>query len=636
MCGIAGFASWKCRPAKDSVIAMTQSLKHRGPDGDGIFINNTFALGHTRLSIIDIEGGAQPMANEDSSIVIIFNGEIYNYKELRNMLLAKGHSFSSTSDTEVIIHLYEEEGANMFKHLNGMFAIAIADIRRTTLVLARDRLGKKPLFYYAADDQVVFASELKALMLHPAVPRELDVLAAYDYLSLNYVPGVRTLMRHIQCIPPGSAMFFSEHERRPHKYWDVHAFHCDNNKKNMTEDEAVEELDFLLSDAVRLRLRSDVPVGIFLSGGVDSSVIAWKARELGADICGYTAKFSEHSFSEEPYARKVASSLDMDIKVYEITPDINRIFSAIVYHADDPLADSSAVPVYLLSQNTAKDVKVVLGGDGGDEVFAGYLTYPATLLAKNLARYHLMPAVRSANGLINCLPVSERKVSFEYKLKRFMRGLLLPPGSAHFSWNGTWCQWEKDSLLAPDFLKAASGRRDTFAHLAECHHISQYNPQLIDLQKADLCEYLPNDILSKVDRMSMAHGLEVRSPWLDYRIVEWALTIPPELKLRRGWHGKYLLKRYMLKKFPASIVNRSKQGFSIPINKWLRDDLRPLAEDLLSEQALRESGIFNARAVREMFRQHQEKKASFGFEIWGLLVFMVWHKNVMHGWRRYS
>jgi asparagine synthase (glutamine-hydrolysing) len=632
MCGIAGFfARNNQRISKNLVISMAQKLKHRGPDDEGVFANGEFAFGHTRLSIIDIKGGKQPCSNEDESVVVIFNGEIYNYKELREELLSRSHRFHSQSDTEVIVHLYEEEGIGMFSQLNGMFAIAIADLRDKKLILARDHLGKKPLFYYADQNWVVFASELKAIILHPSVPRNLDCLALYNYLSLNYIPGTRTMLDGVRRVPPGSYILFTQRDIRQNIFWSIESF-CNETRSKVKEDEAIEELDSLLTDSVRIRLRSDVPVGIFLSGGVDSSLIAWKAKSLGGDICAYTASFSERSFSEEIYAKEIAQLLNMDIKIYKIDLDKagESIFYNLVYYADDPLADSSSFPVYLLSKNASKDVKVVLGGDGGDELFAGYLTYQATLLAKKIRRHIPKGLLKLNNFLANQLPISNKKVSLEYKIKRFARGLIMYPGQAHFSWNGTWCGWRKNNLLSYDFLSKLKNIQDTYEYLSLKYNINSHNPTLKDIQVADICEYLPNDILAKVDRMSMAHGLEVRSPWLDHRIVEWALTLPSNLKLKKDMIGKYLLKRYMGKVFPSRLVHRPKSGFSVPVHTWIRQRFKPLVEEYLSEKALKESGIFHTKNVRKVIQDHYDGKASFGFEIWGLLVFMLWYKTFLN------
>lgn len=629
MCGITGYFSRCGHPLSESLLKkMMDTLKHRGPDGEGIFLDDNFALGHRRLSIIDIDGGSQPMTNEDGSVIVIFNGEIYNYIELREELLSRNHHFRSKSDTEVIVHLYEEKGNEMFSHLNGMYAVAIADLRERQLILARDRFGEKPLFYYTDQHWVVFASEIKSIILHPAVPRELDCSALYDYLSLNYVPTERTMLKNVKRIMPGSSMIFSKAMIRQNVYWSFSEFQNVTNDPR-SEDGAIDELDSLLSDSVRIRLRSDVPIGIFLSGGVDSSLVAWKTRELGADVCAFTASFGEKSFSEEKYAREIAKSLDMEIKVFGIAPDVDKILPSLIYHADEPLADSSALPVYLLSQNTSKSVKVVLGGDGGDETFAGYLTYQATLLAKKIRKCIPLTMIRFTNSLVNRIPVSDSKVSLGYKMKRFSRGLLMPPGWAHFSWNGTWCKKDKDNLLSDDFLSNIADSHDTYEYMSSRHNVDYYNPDLISLQIADSCEYLPNDILAKVDRMSMAHGLEVRSPWLDHRIVEWALRLPAEFKLKNLSFSKYLLKRYMAKRFPTRVANRPKQGFSVPIHQWTRNQLFNLTEGFLSEKALRDSGIFNAENVRKMLDLHYKKKESFGFEIWGLLIFMLWNKNFL-------
>ncbi|MFC1675828.1 asparagine synthase (glutamine-hydrolyzing) [Planctomycetota bacterium] len=626
MCGITGIFSKNNKPiSRDLLGDMTELLKHRGPDGQGIFLDGSFGLGHTRLSIIDIDGGAQPMANEDGSLVIVFNGEIYNYIELRQEL-SKKHIFKSNSDTEVILHLYEEYGIEMFSRLNGMFAIAIADLNQRKLVLGRDRLGQKPLFYYVNDDWVIFASELKSLIKHPDVPGQLDQVAAYDYFSLNYIPGNRTLLKNILSVCPGGWMIFSEDNQRSGKYWDVSSFF---GKEEINDEEAaLEQLDVLLEDSVRLRLRSDVPVGIFLSGGVDSSLIASKVKELGANVTAYTAIFKDGNFSEEPFAKEVAKILDMELKVFEIDPNPN-LFETLVRHADDPLADSSCFPFYQLSQMTAENVKVVLGGDGADELFAGYLTYPATRLAAKIKKYLPNNLIRLADFTANLLPLSDRKVSFEYKLKRFARGLSMPPGLAHFFWNGTWAETEKKELFSQDFFAANPDIKGTYEYLNSRYAVEKAKPALASLQTVDISEYMVKDILTKVDRMSMANGLEVRSPWLDHRLVEWAAKLSPELKLRKGKCTKYLLKRYAAKKFPSRIANRSKQGFSIPVHDWIRGPLKPMADELLSPQSVDRLGFLQPQRVHEILNMHLQKRKQFGFELWGMMVLVMWHRMFM-------
>jgi len=631
MCGIAGIFSRNQEfVPRNSILRMADALKHRGPDDEGYLVDKSFILGHRRLSIIDIKGGKQPLTNEDGSVVVIFNGEIYNYVELRDDLKQKGHQFRTLSDTETLVHLYEDEGPRMFSRLNGMFALAIADLKKKELLLARDRLGKKPLFYFINKNLIVFASEIKSILLGLEVPKEIDYLALYDYLSLNYVPGERTMFKGIHRIPPGSWMLIRQDHVIRNKYWKVNL--CFNKvRSHFDKEEAIEELDYILKDAVRLRLRSDVPVGIFMSGGVDSSLIAWKAKELGANLTGFTASFLEKGFSEEKYANEAAKCLDMKLEVLKIKAKFEDFIEKIVYHADDPLADSSCFPYYLLSRETSKKLKVVLSGDGADELFTGYLTYQATLLSSYIRKFMPLNILNLLNHIAWMLPLSDRKVSFEYKLKRFTRGLLMPAGPAHFSWNGTWCEWEKHNLLSQEFKSIVTGAKGTYEFLSSVYNIESDKPSLMSLQIADHCEYLPNDILAKVDRMSMAHGLEVRSPWLDYRIVEWAAKLPYELKLKNKIMNKYLLKYYMKKKFPSRIVNRPKQGFSIPINIWLRENLRDYVEDILSEKSLKETGLFHTENVREMIIKHYKKKAAYGFEIWGLLVFMIWYRMFQLG-----
>jgi asparagine synthase (glutamine-hydrolysing) len=627
MCGITGILSRSGKPiSKPLVLAMMDLLKHRGPDGQGMFINDHCALGHRRLSIIDLEKGQQPITNENGSVIVVFNGEIYNYLELRQELIKSGHQFRTSSDTEVIVHLYEEKGKDLFSCLNGMFAVAIFDLQNKELTLARDRIGKKPLFYYCDRDWVVFGSELKAVAAHPAVEREVDRLSVYDYLSLNYIPGQRTILKSVSRVPPGSWVSFDQKDLKVNKYWSVDRFFREP-RIGLEENKAIDELDQLLTDAVRIRLRSDVPIGIFLSGGIDSSLVALKAKELGADLCGFNADFREKSFSETHYAREAAGKIGMELKIFQIDPQAGLNFQELVNHADDPLADSSCVPYYLLSQAASKHVKVVLGGDGGDELFAGYLTYPATLLAAGIKSRFPGMALNLADRLVRMLPVSERKVSFEYKLKRFFDGLLMPPGMAHFSWNGAWSEKKKRELFySADLLAPEAGIKGTYEHLAAKYKIDLFRPRLSSLQIADHSEYLVNDILVKVDRMSMAHGLEVRSPLLDYRIIEWAAQLPAGLKMKNNRIGKYLLKRYAARNFSSRTVYRPKQGFSIPVHDWIRGVLRPMAEDLLSPESIKRSGFLSPSGVRNVFKEHLDRRKQYGFELWGLMVLVMWHR----------
>ena len=627
MCGITGIYSRSGKTvSKSLVLSMMNLLKHRGPDGEGMFINDYCALGHRRLAIIDIEKGQQPLTNEDGSVIVILNGEIYNYIELRQELIKNGHQFRTSSDTEVIVHLYEEKGKELFAYLNGMFAIAIVDLHNRELLLARDRLGKKPLYYFCDHDWVVFGSELKSVAAHPTVSLEIDHRSVYDYLSLNYIPGEGTMVATIKRLELGSWISFTRQATNRARYWSVGQFFS-QPQNGLTEKKAIEELDDLLTDAVRIRLRSDVPLGVFLSGGIDSSLIAWKARQLGADLCGYNAHFREKSFSETPFAQEVARKLTMELKVFDIEPEAGFNLRELVYHADDPLADSSCVPYYLLSQETAKNVKVVLSGDGGDELFAGYLTYPATLLAAHIKRFVPAPALAIAAAIAHMTPISNKKVSFEYKLKRFSEGLLMPPGLAHFFWNGTWSEKEKQDLFSGMSGAAAfSGDRTTFDELAARYAIDLDRPHLTSLQNADHCEYLCNDILVKADRMSMAHGLEVRSPWLDYRIVEWAARLPVELKLRKNKMKKYLLKRYAMKNFSRQFVCRPKQGFSIPIHNWIRGSLKPIADDLLSESSIKKLSFLNPAAVQQVYQDHLRGYRQHGYGLWGLMVLVMWHR----------
>jgi len=620
MCGIVGlYAFGGQAPHRERWPTLVNHMRHRGPDDGAFWADGPFFFGHRRLSIIDLGGGDQPMATADGALVVTFNGEIYNYLELRAELEAKGHRFRTHSDTEVLLHGYREWGVTLPEHLTGMFAFALADRRARELFLARDRFGEKPLLVARTKNYIAFASELRPLAALPDFERRLDVAALGGYLCLNYVPGTRTLLAEVTRLAPGSWALWSPHGQREGRYW-VPPEHA-QEKGPVSLESAQEEFRARFDRAVALNLRSDVPVGLFLSGGIDSALVAEAAQRHGKLNRAFCIGFQDASFSEKPYAETVARKLGLELETIVLTPNAARDFLTLVEHADDPLADSSALPVYALARVAARHNKVVLGGDGGDELNAGYLTYKASRWhAQQVAPW---PGVlrRGIAGLSRRLPTSEGKVSFSFKLRRFLRAAPLPTGQAHFTWNGTWLPEEAAELLVHEDARclAASALREI-----SVRHFATDRPSLLALQRADAQEYLPNDILTKTDRMTMAHGLEIRAPFLEHDLAEWLLRLPDALKIGPGGKLKFLLRSEARRIFGSEIADRPKQGFSVPIHAWVRGDLQPLVRDLLTPAALQRMEVFDARRVTEVVEQHMTGQRSFGYELWGLAVLSAW------------
>jgi asparagine synthase (glutamine-hydrolysing) len=625
MCGIAGLLYLDDRPAERELLdRMTRILAHRGPDGQDIYTEGPLGLGQRRLSIVDLsENGKQPMSNEDGAVWITYNGEIYNHLPLRQDLLAKGHRFRSQTDTESILHGYEEYGEGVLSRLNGMFAFALWDGRARSLWLVRDRLGVKPLFYAQFGPVFLFGSEIKALLAHPAAQRELDLEALDLYLSLNYTPAPRTLFKNIRQLEPGQSLRLSLNDPHPRlkTYWDVDY----SQSLDLSESEAQAQFTDLLEAAVQRRLMADVPLGAFLSGGLDSSaVVACMKQAAGEQVKTFSIGFGEASYNEAPYARQVAQHLGTQHHEQAVTPDLAGVLPKIVWHGEDPLADSSMIPVYYLSQMTRQHVTVALAGDGADEILAGYPTYRATLLARRL-QFLPHPVVQFfSQGLLRWLPLSDEKISWQEKLARFMAGVGLPWGEAHAVWRQIHSPAQKRALL-----QTPAQRPHALPALYQSYYERSRAKNILDaLLYVDTRFYLPNDMLVKVDRMSMAHGLEGRVPFLDYTLVEFVAKLPSHYKLRGGV-GKYLLRRAMADRLPAITLQRPKAGFNIPAAKWLRGDLKDLLYAHLAPDRLNAVGIWQAGAVQKMLAQHQARQADYGHQLWGLLTFMLWWEQFM-------
>jgi asparagine synthase (glutamine-hydrolysing) len=630
MCGIYGYLSTDKKIDRDILRRMGNALRHRGPDGEGEEIQQTaecgIGLGHTRLSIIDLSpAGRQPMCNEDGTIWITYNGEIYNFRELRIELERNGHCFKSNSDTEVIIHLYEEKGVRCLERLNGMFALAIWDRRERTLFLARDRIGKKPLHYCLHNGGIVFGSEIKALLKHPDVAREIDLGALNKYLSYEYVPAPDTIFKSIRKIRPGYFLLFKGGDIRTEKYWDIPL--SDNPIGYKTEDEYVEELREILERSVRSRLVADVPVGVFLSGGLDSSMVAAMAKRSNKDIECFSIGFDEVSFDERKYAAKVAQSINLkqNLRIFSTSQMLENL-EALPCLLDEPLADASILPTYLLSKMTSEKLKVVLSGDGGDELFAGYPTYQAHKL---ITYFDSLPESLKevARSLAQSLPVSDANISFDFKVKQFLRGAGVSSEIRFFRWMGGLTDSEKRELLSDD-LKAALIHHNSYQDIFRYLNQSGLTKDLERILYLSMKLYLQDDILVKVDRAAMANGLEVRCPLLDLEFVEFACQLPTKYKLK-GLKTKYLLKKAARGILPDEIIDRRKKGFGIPIARWLRNELKDFMCDSLNETKLKRQGFFNYSYIKKLVDDHLERKVDNRKALWSLLVFQIWHQTYL-------
>lgn len=617
MCGICGKLSLSLSKAveRSEIEAMCGSIHHRGPDEQGFYVKGPVGLGSARLAIIDVAGGHQPLHNEDSTIWCVFNGEIYNFLELRTELLSRGHQFATRSDTEVMIHLYEEYGDAFVERLQGMFAVAIWDERRERLVLARDRLGIKPLFWTIHDGALIFGSEIKVL-LTADVPRRVDPLALHDYLSFDYVPGPRTMFEGIQKLQAGHLLIW-DGSIRLHRYWDL-----PGRTKQLPGDvdELRVQLRGLLEDAVRDAMVSDVPVGAFLSGGLDSSiVVALMAQVASQPVRTFAVGFRERSYNELPYAREVAQRYGTQHHEFIVEPHIDEVIHEIVDHFDEPFADSSAVAAYYVSEVASKHVKVVMSGDGGDEIFGGYTIYQADRLANLYRRLPRLLGERAIPRIVGKLPASDRKMSWDLKLRRFVEHARRDPLAAHGSWRLIFTEEMKERLYAGD-----GQHQDSVELLRAYFDGYPDNDALNRFMYVDTKVSLVDDMLTKVDRMSMAHSLEVRVPLLDHRLVEWMSQVPSDLKVR-GLNLKYLLKQVAQDLLPPGIVNRRKAGFHVPIPGWLKQELRPLVEEQLGAATIARQGIFDPGYVDTLLEDHRTGRNNWSRNIWGLLIFGLWY-----------
>ena len=594
------------------LAAMNETLLHRGPDSDGSVIDGPCGLAMRRLSIIDLAGGDQPIANEDGRIKVVQNGEIYNYRELMEELRGRGHTFSTHSDTEVLVHLYEERGPSFVEALRGMFAIAIWDGREQRLLLARDRFGIKPLYYRVAGGTVSFASELKALLRQPGFSRDIDPEALESFLAFNSIPSPLTIFKEARKLPAGHVLVAERGDVTISRFARPEPASADKVRTE-GDDVLAEELRDRLRDSVRAHLVSDVPVGVLLSGGIDSAALtALAAGESGYRVSTFSIGFEESSFDELRQARLVAERFGTDHHELVLRPDAVDLLPRLVEAFDEPFGDSSALPTYLVSRLAADTVKVVLSGEGGDELFGGYYTYVADRLAPRIGK-----AAPFLRPLVDLLPSSSQKVSFDYKAKRFMRGAHLPPVERHHAWKEIFSPEAQDDLLAGDRI---SDPVDAYrARYAE----TEGAPELARLQDLDLGIYLVDDLLVKTDRASMAHSLEARVPFLDTEVADLALALETRQKVR-GLSKKRLLRRAVEPLVPREIVRGRKQGFSIPVAAWLRGDLEPFARDVLSPETIERQGCLRPEAVTRVLDEHVSGKEDLSRQIWGLLSFTLW------------
>ena len=623
MCGIAGIVRNDGKAVDQALLSrMCDAIRHRGPDDEGYYLNGPVGLGMRRLAIIDLKHGQQPIHNQEKTSWIVFNGEIYNYLELRQNLEKLGHTFYTNSDTEAIVHAYDQYGADCPKHLRGMFAFAIWNERRQELLLARDRVGKKPLLYATVNGTLIFGSEFSALLLHPEISRDVDPEALDLYLSYACVPAPRTAYRTIRKLEPGHTLRWHNGQVELRRYWQPDFSH----KLKLSEEEAGERAVEILREAVRVRLMSEVPLGAFLSGGIDSSaVVALMSEAASEPVKTFSIGFEEQDFSELHHARRVAEHLGADHHEFVVRPDAMEVLPILVEHYGEPYADSSAIPTYYVARETRQHVTVALNGDGGDESFAGYERYAAMQLAE---RYNNVPALLR-NAVIrqaaDRLPSSEIRRSRIRDIKRFLQAASLPRVDRYLRWVSTFSSEAKQELYSESFSNLTANA--SAASILDPWFAQANGAGIVDATLlTDIMTYLPNDLLVKVDIASMAVSLEARSPFLDHHVIEFAASLPEKLKLR-GLTSKYLLKRILKTLLPAENLKRRKMGFGVPISHWFRGELQSfLREIILSEKALRRD-LFKPSAVKQMVELHTRAERDFGPQLWALLMLELWYQR---------
>jgi asparagine synthase (glutamine-hydrolysing) len=622
MCGIAGYVG---KGNEEELKRMIGTLTHRGPDNQQVYIKDQVGFSHSRLSIIDLDAAAnQPFTSEDGNVVLIFNGEIYNYLFLRKQLEQKGISFRTNSDTEVLLKLYQHEGLELFEKLNGMFAFALYDFSLNKLILARDRIGEKPLYYGKFGNTLVFSSELKALLKHSVVDREIDFNALHHYLIFDYVPAPYSIFKNIFKVDPGSYVEYHEARLIQKKYWNINF-----SQRSLSFEEACNEFTKRFEEAVVSKLISDVPLGFFLSGGLDSSSVAYFAQKNSrSKIKTFSIGFEDKSYDESVWAKQVAEFLGTEHHSQVLTQKQTlELIPFVSANMDEPFADPSIIPTYLLSSFTRQHVTVALGGDGSDELLAGYPTF---LADRFLSITRMFPefSISFLNALHNALPKSDRNISLDFKMAQFQKGFNAPLADVHTLWLSSFTPQSAKKLLNAEVYRGIE-EPDKIGALQ--YHLQSAGSLLSEFNRNAflyLKTYLPDDILVKVDRSSMLASLEVRSPFVDYTLIEFINSLPESYK-RKGFKTKLLLKKSMEGKLPDNIIYRPKKGFGIPLASWLRNELKPLTDELLSENALSQHGYFNYAFVNKLKTDHQHKRANNRKEIWNLMIFQMWYLNYL-------
>ncbi|MCM8782060.1 MAG: asparagine synthase (glutamine-hydrolyzing) [Candidatus Omnitrophica bacterium] len=640
MCGICGKISLNSQSdvSEGLIRKMCAMLAHRGPDDEGIYVKETrnprsetrIGLGHRRLSIIDLSSaGHQPMSNENGTIWFVMNGEIYNFLELKEILEKHGHLFKSRSDPEVLIHLYEEKGIDCLGALRGPFAFALWDEKRQILFLARDRIGKKPLYYFFQDTTLIFGSEIKAILQDPIVSVEVNRPAITNYLSYGYIPTPQTMFKNIMKLPPAHFMVYKNGNIKIQKYWEL-----DFSKKvKLSEEEYSRRLLESIEEATKIRLVSDVPIGALLSGGIDSSTVVYMMSKINSgSVKTFSIGFDEKAYSELRYARLIANQFGTEHHEYIVTPDAIELLPKLVWHYNEPYADSSALPSYYVAKMTRQKVRVALNGDGGDEDFGGYERWMAARYAEFIGNTPLPFKKRLIKYIAEKIPESSEFKDFKTRLRRFLLIALKPYRERHYNWVTIFRDYEKDDLFSDEFKKELLGNRNSFSYLNNAFE-SFNSYDIVDaVMFADIKTNLLDDLLVKMDIATMANSLEGRSPFLDYRLMEFCAAMPSNMKVR-GLKLKYIIKKALRGKLPKEILSRGKMGFGVPLDKWFRKELKDYSYDILMSDRCIKRGHFKKDKIKSLLDEHIEGKVNNGAKIWSLLNLELWYRIFIDGER---
>jgi asparagine synthase (glutamine-hydrolysing) len=623
MCGIAGKIDFAGPVDPDVVARMCAAMEHRGPDARGIWRGNGVVLGMQRLAIIDVVGGDQPIFNEDGTVAVVMNGEIYNFIDLRKELLARGHSFTTNSDTEVLVHLYEDHGERLAERLRGMFAFAIWDVRRRRLLLGRDRVGKKPLFVMRRGSKVWFASEVMALLQDPEIPRIPNKRSIATYLALQYVPHPLSAFDGIDKLPPASTLTVDRSAEYARRYWDLPYM----DVEGCSQQDLEQRFRDLLWEATRIRLMSEVPLGAFLSGGIDSSaVVAAMSDQMSDPVKTFSIGFPDPEFDEVRFARIVAQHFSTDHHELVVEPRALEIMPKLARHYGEPFADPSAIPSFYLAELTSHDVTVALNGDGGDESFAGYSRYFGSR-AVSCLDWIPAPLRRMAPSLTRMIGSGGRSNSQRARIQRLAHVLPLEPPARYAHWMSAFPRRMRDEMLQQDFLLATSRWEPEHA-IEHAWNASEAQSLLDRMLDTDVHTYLPGDLLVKMDIATMAYSVEARSPFLDHHLMEFAASLPPQYKLR-GRNGKVLLKSALRGIVPDPVLDRPKMGFGIPLLRWFRHELRDLPNEVLMSSDSRVRSYVKPEAIAKLITEHHEQRADHSLRLWALLQLELWHREVV-------